>query len=53
MVEWYHSVYDKARTHDILGAADELYSTMPPIEGAIEALKEMDAHPKINVKICM
>jgi len=45
-------VYDKARTHAILGNADELYATMRPIEGALEALKEMDTNPKINVKIC-
>ena len=25
---------------------------MPPIEGAIEALKQMDSDPNINVKIC-
>jgi len=45
-------VYDKARTHAILGNAEELYATMPAIEGAIEALKEMDKNPKLNIKIC-
>jgi len=45
-------IYDSARTHAILEAADELYGTMPSIEGAIEALREMDKHPQINVKIC-
>ena len=47
-----NQVYDTARAHAIMKDADEFYGTMPSIEGAIEALKEMDKHPQIIVRIC-
>mmetsp|Transcript_38563 Transcript_38563/g.120455 ORF Transcript_38563/g.120455 Transcript_38563/m.120455 type:complete len:245 (-) Transcript_38563:27-761(-) len=44
-------VYDTERSHAVI-TSPGFYATMPPVPGAVEALREIAAEPGMEVRIC-